>query len=126
MNRENLSISQLALFLDHDACYKYTDTPTIYKIKLTIETLLMLSEASSLLEYIKPILRPIADMTDKETADWMVHIDETNLILNLGDIQQSVRSNTEQCLYLIGKGFDTFGWIDKGHAVDKTKFRILP
>lgn len=57
------------------------------------------------IEDIKPILRPLSDMTDKESKH------HANIL----------KGDTESIRYLLSKGFDLFGLIQAGLAIDKTK-----
>lgn len=71
--------------------------------------------------YIKPILRPLSDMTDAEVIiahdmrlEWR---DKDGVSFLHNDMMRDSRQTT----WLIRQGFDVFGWIDSGLAIDKTK-----
>jgi hypothetical protein len=63
---------------------------------------------------IKPILRPLSDMTDKEYQEVSyLHLP----VKEFGEYQFSA----EMYKYLLSKHFDLFGLIEAGFAIDKTK-----
>lgn len=66
--------------------------------------------------YIKPILLPLSSLTsdilDKKCKIWNEVFDRTD------DIQIADATAT---VYLLELGFDLFGLIDSGQAIDKTK-----
>ncbi len=76
---------------------------------------------------IKPILRPLSDMTDKEIKD----IQKLTLLSYNGCHTDSwVKTNTKYWLYeaqrtkyLLKQGFDLFGLIESGQAIDKTTLK---
>lgn len=65
------------------------------------------------LEDVKPILRPLSDMTLDEAKDLDI-IDFESNNSHFGRMAAKVR-------YLLSRHFDLFGWIAAGLAVDKTK-----
>lgn len=93
-------------------------------------------------EEVELILRPLSDMTKEEakeiaavytgyTINW-VHIKDGQIIFNYyeGDeVQENVfdigYSNPEGFLYMLSRGFDLFGLIDAGLAIDKAKAEEL-
>lgn len=65
---------------------------------------------------VKPILRPLSDMTEEEYMEVQYRVDK----IGLGyDAQQGA----EITRYLLSKHFDLFGWIPAGLAIDKTKIQ---
>lgn len=60
----------------------------------------------------KPLLRPLSDMTDEE-AEFAYHAYHDEKTLHLGCVKKTV--------YLLSRGFDLFGLIESGEAIDKTK-----
>lgn len=66
----------------------------------------------------KPILRPLADMTEEEIKErgW------SKLELNHAVSQERNRSlYTNEFLYLLSRGFDLFNLISEGLAINKTE-----
>jgi thiol-disulfide isomerase/thioredoxin len=76
-------------------------------------------------DFIKPILRPLSDMTEEEFKD-VAHLKYT---LPEDEIQQIVKERRIDLLetsstvfvYLLSKHFDLFRLIEAGLAIDKTK-----
>ena len=68
----------------------------------------------------KPLLRPLLDMT-KEERDYVFSFekgyDELKFI-------ESLSVDAKITSYLLSKGFDLFGLIESGEAIDLTKTRI--
>lgn len=65
-------------------------------------------------DHIKPILRPLSDMTEDEKEKW------DNM--RLEDFEYSTELlAANETLYLLKQGFDLFGLIESGLAIDKTK-----
>lgn len=71
-------------------------------------------------EDIKPILRPLSDMTEEEGIDAEK---EWNNGRRLGEsISQALNiANAFRIKHLLSKHFDLFGLIESGLAIDKTK-----
>jgi len=65
----------------------------------------------------RPILRPLSDMTDDELNE---HAD---LVNNWGEYMDVLMREAQASIYLIRQGFDVFGWIETGLAIDKTKMK---
>ena len=60
----------------------------------------------------KLILRPLSDMTEEEKNEYLL----------IGtDSSTRFEHNARRTQYLLSKGFDLFGLIDAGLAIDKTK-----
>lgn len=68
----------------------------------------------ALLEDVKPILRPLPDMTDEEKQD-------VNAFSEMLSDHHAGEAMGATVLYLLSKHFDLFGLIDAGLAIDKTK-----
>lgn len=76
---------------------------------------------------LKPILRKLSDMTEKELQEC------GNLVVDFSDDESGLGLNehkwqdftlllcAEQFHWLIQRGFDLFGLIEAGLAIDKTK-----
>jgi hypothetical protein len=64
---------------------------------------------------VKPILRRLSSMTEEETAHWnkLKRYNPVN-----GKVEMFQEHNEEQFLWLLSKGFDLFGLIDAGLAID--------
>jgi hypothetical protein len=88
---------------------------------------------------IRPILRPLSDMTDEEIKQvaWLLHRFKPEDIRgkdNVGNIKVTNKSpfyywinvrqhlNADTCIYLLSKGFDLFELIESGLAIDKTVY----
>lgn len=67
----------------------------------------------------KPNLRPLSDITEEELNGWY----NTEAVSYTGRVEREVdmEESAYETLYLIRLGFDVFGWIDKGLAIDKTE-----
>ena len=64
-------------------------------------------------EWVKPILRPLLNMTVQERKEYSeMHTD--------GELSQ-FEFDRLITIWYIRQGFDVFGWIEKGLAIDKTK-----
>lgn len=74
-------------------------------------------------ELIKLILRPLSDMTDQEMDEvWYGHEPKNVLVMDYKNsgITRKVALCSERTRYLLSKGFDLFGLIAAGLAIDKT------
>lgn len=67
------------------------------------------------IDRIKPILRPLSDMTDEEINHKRSILTETK------DYSKYERQVAEMFHYMITRGFDLFDLIPSGQAIDKTK-----
>ena len=70
---------------------------------------------------IKPILRPLSDMTEEEKDDFADHGYEFE---DNGELPVNIWKGVNMSghvLWLLSKGFDLFGLIEAGLAIDKTK-----
>ena len=80
-----------------------------------------------ILNSLKPILRPLSDMSEEEEndiafdmfGDWHKHV--TNAIKSGKKYVFDYRVYPELFLYLLSKHFDLFGLIESGEAIDKAK-----
>lgn len=78
-------------------------------------------------ERVKPILRPLSDITEEEARELLRicdYIDGTGLFdlsNETEEIKQFIIGDTKGWAYLLRRHFDLFGWIDAGLAIDKTK-----
>ena len=61
-----------------------------------------------------PILRPLSDMTEEESNEVQYKVDK----IGIGFYP---KEHAEIVIYLTSLGFDIFGWIPAGLAIDKTK-----
>ena len=59
---------------------------------------------------VKPILRPLSDMTEEEKNEYL---------LTGTDSSTRFEHNARRTQYLLSKGFDLFGLIDAGLAINK-------
>lgn len=69
-------------------------------------------------KYIKLLLRPLSDMTEEERT---TVIDINVQMLKQNSLTGSMKYDGHSCAYLLSKGFDLFGLIEAGLAIDKTK-----
>jgi hypothetical protein len=78
-------------------------------------------ECYAVVKDVFPILRPLSDMTEEE----MEHVGPMpHIPLHKEDLNYAIIRGTwtpEQTKYLLSRGFDLFGLIDSGLAIDKTK-----
>jgi hypothetical protein len=69
-------------------------------------------------DYIKPMLRPLSDMTEEETSYW-------NKLKRYNPVNDKVtlyqEHNEAQFIWLLSRSFDLFELIPAGLAIDKTK-----
>jgi hypothetical protein len=75
-------------------------------------------------EWIKPILRPLSDMTYSEAvsieADWIELNHESEEVVAISFPSDYSKLLPEDFLFLLSKHFDLFGLIDAGLAIDKS------
>jgi hypothetical protein len=86
----------------------------------------LLNEISEKRKSFKPILRPLSDLTEEE----MDYVVENHGLVNRGQSPDIFvigwRSfQPETFMYLLKQGFDLFGLIEAGLAIDKTKHHAL-
>lgn len=75
---------------------------------------------------IKLILRPLSDMTPSEFKEVEAYHPETKRWLDVGHLDDGGKVQFDSwspyvTVYLLSKGFDLFGLIEEGLAIDKTK-----
>jgi hypothetical protein len=63
---------------------------------------------------IKPLLRPLSDMTDREKH-------EVGKLSFIGNVHH--QAEAAKTVWLLSKGFDLFGLIEDGMAIDKTTYK---
>ena len=63
---------------------------------------------------VKPILRPLSDMTEPEEMEGQNMVDQMGVGYNATHGAKTTR-------FLLSRHFDLFGWIPAGLAIDKTK-----
>lgn len=80
---------------------------------VVIDSVLLASIEQGLL-VVKPILRPLSDMTEEESNEVQCAVDKNGIGFYPTEHAEIVR-------YLLSLQFDLFGWIDAGLAIDKTK-----
>jgi hypothetical protein len=119
-NKVAKSINYLHLYLGCD-CYDHFNA---CKIVLTPKAYAGYMEHWTNPEdgQIKPILRPLSDMTEEE-IEWLDEHDDF-YDKNLSDETEPfviIEWQAERIKYLISKHFDVFGLIEAGLAIDKTK-----
>jgi hypothetical protein len=61
---------------------------------------------------IKPILRPLSNMTEDEIMEWR--------LINAGSQMPTIQQSAEEVKHLLSKHFDLFGLIEAGLAIDAT------
>jgi hypothetical protein len=74
--------------------------------------------------FVKPILRPFTDITDEEIDEvWNGHEPKHVLKMEYSDGRnvRQVALCSERTRYFLSRGFDLFGLIEAGLALDKTK-----
>lgn len=113
------------------------DEPVFYLnhgevVTLSAEHLMMQDDDPN--QMFKPLLRPLLDMTTKEANEYRALTDiciELQISVISGEAERvrmhdlSITPEYEKAdairmTYLIRQGFDVFGWIEKGLAIDKT------
>lgn len=76
-------------------------------------------------DWIKPLLRPLSDITEEELDDCTIlSADMMNIISDPFSKERMIvefECNARVNKYLLSKGFDLFGLIEDGLAIDKTK-----
>lgn len=81
---------------------------------------------ASLLDFIKLILRPLASMTEEEMKECgnMIYDFSNDPGLNKWHWKDfEIGLSPEQFHYLLSKGFDIFGLIESGLAIDSTSLK---
>lgn len=78
------------------------------------------------IKHLKLILRPLSDMTTEEYhAYCRIELKATTAAKEAHEIQSRVFS-PRTVIYLISRGFDLFGLIDSGEAIDATTLEENP
>jgi len=117
MTETKLTAADLALYLGCE-CMAYTRAGTIDIVNA--RGFCIVSDGvyswSEPLKNIKPILRPLSDMTEDEANN---EVWET--VPEYNDFKGLVCHVSPAFRYLLSRHFDLFGWIEKGLAIDKTK-----
>jgi len=113
---EQLTAKDLALYLGCEAKvnpHYYTsltgkDIHSWMQVLITTKLLHTLDASTR----IKPILRPLSDMTEEHEKEYdRLQVSHSNMTV----------TDARCTLYFIRQGFDVFGWIEKGWAIDKAK-----
>lgn len=80
---------------------------------------------------LKPILRPLSDMTEEEKTEYKAKfngMESTNILPEIRAgrlINFHLNSKSPfEVAFLLSKGFDLFGLIEAGLAIDKTKIVV--
>jgi hypothetical protein len=108
-----LTVQDLAMFL---GCTIVRDKYT--KGVLDTSTLEYIEEFNIAHE-VKPILRPLSDMTAEEEKYFESFVVDSEAI-TMNDNLKDMAVITKM---LIEKRFDVFGWVEKGLAIDSTKVK---
>ena len=74
----------------------------------------LLASVEQGLYVVKPILRPLSDMTEPE------EMEVQNMVDQMG-VGYSATHGAQITGFLLSRHFDLFGWIESGLAIDKTK-----
>lgn len=75
----------------------------------------------------KPILRPLSDMTEEEGLEIFELYADKPYLASIASHESLIEwlggrvGSPAHWRYLLSRGFDLFGWIDAGLAIDKTK-----
>lgn len=130
--KNKLTASDLALYLGQE-CKVFLAEGFQAKTSLNRIPLTHVDFGGNLLEIIdiKPILRPLSDLTEGE-------LHEIKAIYGLGDDQSILECDTfyasyltaakglpKVWRYLLSIGIDLFGWIHAGLAIDKTEMSAV-
>lgn len=134
---DKLSVQDLAMFIGCEAEYMYVDEEThtgkgtLISVNLNLDRKINFPiviidkddnsryrETKVNPDEVKPILRPLSDMTDEEINEYKVLKPEYTSIT---DKKTLIKVDARSIKYLVSKHFDIFGWIEKGLAIDKTK-----
>lgn len=81
---------------------------------------------------LKLLLRPLSSMTEEEALEWNEKFRyfaegsteqyvRDRLYLIIQTVNENRGSNPDKVIWLLSKGFDLFGLIEKGEAIDSTK-----
>lgn len=123
---KTLTAKELALYLECEcttAQWFLNDTGSRVLIGMDIETgevRVKLDRGAFWLPArdVKPILRPLSDMTEQEKNEYnMMQPDLSGLWINL---------NAKRTVWALSKHFDLFGWIEQGLAIDKSTLTSSP
>jgi hypothetical protein len=107
--QEKISVQDLALYLGCKAFHQVLGEKTISIAWLNDIIHYCGEDVDFELELIKPILRPLSDITEEE-------IKQMEYFAPDGSLGYSAQGYK----FLISKHFDVFGWIEKGLAIDST------
>jgi hypothetical protein len=89
----------------------------------------IVGQETFLIKEIKPLLRPLNDMTEEEFNEFKKHSDSDFSKMCMIDSMMKDGSYTRLChsafaqQYLLSKGFDLFGLIESELAIDSTKLK---
>jgi hypothetical protein len=145
---KQLTENQLALFLDCQALFTYAGEPNpMMTAAINYDRLIAYSKGG--FDSIKPILRPLRDITEeeakhiyhsiknyqseksvKEDIEYMTekdpdykwsYVEQFNTCHEYYEpILYNDAGNSSVWFYLLSRGFDLFNWIEQGLAIDKT------
>lgn len=116
-NETKLTAADLALYLGCE-CQALTRTGTIDIVNS--RGFCIVSDGvyswSELIRNVKPILRPLSDITEEEANN-----EVWDTVPEYTDFSGLVAHVSPAWRFLLSRHFDLFGWIDAGLAIDKTK-----
>lgn len=71
-------------------------------------------------DLVKPILRSLEDITEQECEEYnRIH----NMCHSINKLQDQIRTDAHATQYLLSRGFDLFGLITQGLALDESKIK---
>lgn len=141
---KTLTAKELALYLGCEAEFFITDQGVnLTRVREITLSRLRLYKDKDFYGYIKPILRPLSDITEEEARQvYRLHWGFTdNQMLNwerdyntrdyktwLINVQlyntRGFNGNANTWTYLLSRGFDLFNWIEQGLAISKPAIEI--
>jgi hypothetical protein len=122
---EKLSVQDLAMFIGckviHEEDFTQECTMVGIDIKSEFDSIFLQVDRRVIIscspDKIKPILRPISDMTELEEDQFAEFVAASNA----NDKEGCLKEMGIITKRLIELQFDVFGWIEKGIAIDSTK-----
>ena len=117
----------LHLYLGCECLYEWNKEPKVeLKGKVTASIIDSFYSDNGVIQWVKPILRPLSDMTKLEAQSAYVVIHKCMPKDTLSDTLEYIQGSLgDECspkvwLWAVKNGFDLFGLIESEQAIDKT------
>ncbi len=106
------------LYLGSDCLVKFPSLEKAVKRKITPA---LIGVPSVVIEWWKPILRPLLDNSHVTKEEYKYIWEELNTTAPV--IHINMKMEPKLFVYLLKQGFDIFGLIESGQAIDKTTLK---